>query len=296
MPFNLYSVRITDPFMFAAVFSNADLCKELLEFTLEVAIDHVEIIAGECAVSPEYNVRGVHMDVYLADEEGTVYNVELQCCNDRNVPQRARYHINANVFDCIQPGMGYGGIRDSYVIFFCMFDPVGRGLPVYTVTPRCQENGVEIPDGTTRMYLNAEAWADCTNETLRSFLRYIADGTIGDEDNDGGFTRKVDEAVRRTRQQPEWRHDRMRTELHMAAIRAEARAEGKAEGRAEGKAEGKAEGRAEVKEEQRSLNRQLAERLMADGRANDLYSAMLDPAEFDRLVEEYGIVPQTSAS
>ena len=62
---------------------------------------------------------------------------------------------------------------------------------------------------------------------------YIRDGKVG-----GELTRRMDEAVRRARENEEWRSEYMKELLHDDDVREEGRAEGRAEGRETGRAEG----------------------------------------------------------
>ena len=62
----------------------------------------------------------------------------------------------------------------------------------------------------------------------------------------------------------------------------DARAEGRTEGRAEGRMEGRAEGQTEIG--------RLALRMQKDGREQEFFAAVADPARRDKLMEEYGIL------
>ena len=95
--------------------------------------------------------------------------------------------------------MPYQDIVDSIVIFICTFDPFRRGLPRYTVTPHCREDGVEMDDGAMRVFVNSTAWDDCDDPRLRAFLRYVAEGIIEDDDK---FLQSVEGSVRRQRDLP----------------------------------------------------------------------------------------------
>ena len=206
----------------------------------------------------------------IADELGTKYNVEMQNVNKYDLARRSRYYLTANDIDCIRKGTLYSKMNDTYVIFICKFDPLKCGLPVYTVTPHCKETGNEMPDGATRLFLSTVAWHRCENPRLRSFLRYVDEGMIDEENDDSGFLLKVDETVHSIRRQKEWRikYMRMMNELNQQF------------------AEGKAEGKAEMNEE----NRLLSERLAADGRESEANAIFGNSERRSRELERYGIV------
>ncbi len=74
----LQDLTIKDAFMFAAVMSDTEQCRHLLELVLEMPILEVDVITEKSiSYHPEYH--GVRLDV-LAEEAGTKrrFNVEMQ--------------------------------------------------------------------------------------------------------------------------------------------------------------------------------------------------------------------------
>ena len=72
-------LEFKDAFMFAAVMSDAESCRGVLERILGIPIRKVMVHAEHVLfVNPE--TRGVRLDVYADDEHGTVYN---GCFEDR---------------------------------------------------------------------------------------------------------------------------------------------------------------------------------------------------------------------
>ena len=66
---------------------------------------------------------------------------------------------------------------------------------------------------------------------------YIRTGKVG-----GELTQRMDQAVRRARENEEWRSEYMKELLHDDDVREEGRAEGRIAGRIEGRTEGRIEG------------------------------------------------------
>ena len=139
-------------------------------------------------------------------------------------------------------------------------------------------------DGATRLFVNAPAYDQCEDERLLVLLRYLSGGTIGND-----FTKRVDDAVRRERDRPEWRRNRMKLSRMLDERYAEGRTEGRAEGLAEGRAEGLAEGRAEMRSELGGAYSRLATELREAGREGEMYAALTDTEVLDRLLAEFGI-------
>ena len=73
----LKELTIKDNFMFGAVMSDPENCRELLEMVLGISISRIEVSKEKSiAYHPEY--KGVRLDVYAKDNENTCYNVEMQ--------------------------------------------------------------------------------------------------------------------------------------------------------------------------------------------------------------------------
>ena len=100
----LQDLTIKDAFMFAAVMSDAEQCRHLLELVLEMQILEVNVVAEKTiSYHPEYH--GVRLDV-MAEEAGTKrrFNVEMQG-EDRECPGKAEQILScADGHGCITYG------------------------------------------------------------------------------------------------------------------------------------------------------------------------------------------------
>ncbi len=71
----------------------------------------------------------------------------------------------------------------SYVIFFCTFDPFGRGLRRYTYRMMCEEDCCKEPwNGSKHVFLNAVGTAGEVNPELEGVLSCLA-GDNEDKDS-----------------------------------------------------------------------------------------------------------------
>ena len=60
-----------------------------------------------------------------------------------------------------------------------MFDPIGKGLPIYTFENICRENkDIVFNDGTLKVIVNVKAYKKVSNPELRGLLKYIYDGSV----------------------------------------------------------------------------------------------------------------------
>jgi predicted transposase/invertase (TIGR01784 family) len=143
--------------------------------------------------------------IFARSNDGTVITIEMQVVDQRNIPKRLRYYSSMSDSDMLDKGVLYSKLKDNYVIIICPFDFYKQGLHKYTFTNRCHEvEGLEMADGTTKIVLNANSTADDVNGPLREFLDYVAGKPANDE-----YTKKVDAAVYKARQNKEWRREYM---------------------------------------------------------------------------------------
>ena len=133
-------LTIVDDFMFGAVMSNPKLCKPLLELILGVKILKIEYPELQKVINERYGSKGIRLDVYVEDEAGTVYNVEIQTTDKGHLPRRTRYYQGMIDLNILNRGEDYASLRRSFVIFICTYDPFGKGRWVYTFENRCRED------------------------------------------------------------------------------------------------------------------------------------------------------------
>lgn len=147
-------LTIRDAFMFAAVMSDSEICRRVLELALGIPISEVHIQTEKTmAYHSEY--QGIRLDVYAADADRTRFNVEMQVTLQRFLPKRSRYYHDQIDMDALLAGDSYENLPDTYVIFICDFDPFGDGLYRYSTGMVCEEPGKSVSDGVKTIYLNA---------------------------------------------------------------------------------------------------------------------------------------------
>ena len=129
-------LTIVDDFMFGAVMSNPKYCKPLLELVLGVKIRKIVYPELQKAINERYGSKSIRLDVYVEDEAGTVYDVEIQTTEKKNLPKRTRYYQGMIDLHILEKGEDYTALRRSFVIFICTYDPFGKGRYVYTFENR----------------------------------------------------------------------------------------------------------------------------------------------------------------
>lgn len=230
-------LTIRDAFMFAAVMSDPEICRRVLELALGIPISEVHIQTEKTmAYHSEYH--GVRLDVYAADADRTRFNVEMQVTLQRFLPKRSRYYHDQIDMDALLAGDSYENLPDTYVIFICDFDPFGKDKYRYTFRTTCQESeNVDLEDGRTTVFLNTRG----KNESevpgeLVTFLQYMKEDLEGSEKEfHDPYVEQLQKFIRNVKGSREMEERFMIFEEMLK----EERAAGFAKGRAEGVAEGR---------------------------------------------------------
>ena len=216
---------ISNDKMFAAVLaSNPDLAQQMIETILDIRIDHVVCVNAQQILNYNANVKSVRFDVYIKDQAGVIYDVEMQASpkNRRWLPKRSRYYGSVIDAETVKSGTSYKDIKNTYIIFICTYDPFDEGLARYTGKTMCVEDrGVTMEDGITHIYLNARAVRKNVSEELAVLLDYIA----GKEEKSSELTDALQREVNRYNKDEDWRHWSMTFEEELNEAREEARQE-----------------------------------------------------------------------
>ena len=151
-------------------------CKELLQRILpDLRIDRIEYPETQKGIRPDSDAKSVRLDVYVQDGKDTVYDIEMQVTDTKELPKRSRYYQSMLDLQMLDRGQSYKKLNPSYVIFICSFDIFGKGRHVYTFENICKEdNSIPMGDGTVKLFLNAVGVQDDISGELRAFLDYVA--------------------------------------------------------------------------------------------------------------------------
>ena len=150
------------------------------------------------------------MDIYVEDGRETVYNIEMQTTENRNIPRRTRYYQGMIDLNILEKGDNYKNLKRSFVIFVCTFDLFGEGRHIYTFENRCIQNpDLGLGDDTTKIILNTKGTMDDVAPEMKKLLDFI-DGKEPEDD----FTRELDKAVQSVRKNEKWRLDYMTLQMN----------------------------------------------------------------------------------
>ena len=234
-----------DNFLFGEVMMDEETSKNVLEIILGIEIAKVVILEKEKQLDLMPDGRGIRMDIYVRDENQTVYNIEMQMENKYDTPKRSRYYQGLLESKNLPSGSrNYNQLADSYVIFICQFDPFGQGMCCYTFEERCLENpALPLGDGTKKIFLNTRGKNRSElSEDLRDFLDYVKAKDPAAVNIHSHKVKAIDHRVSQLKTDAEVRSKYMTLANWIDEKCEEARQAAIEEGRAEGLARGKAEG------------------------------------------------------
>ena len=170
----LKELNLEDDFLFAKVMSDKDICKEFLEKLLEIKIEKIEMPENQKTIDLLLESKGIRLDIYVKDENNTVYNVEMQRGKHKNIPKRLRYYQGNIDLDLINKGEDYRKLSKSYIIFICTFDLFNKGRHKYTFETVCKEdNSIKLEDDTNKIILNTKGIIKDLNNEIIEFLKYV---------------------------------------------------------------------------------------------------------------------------
>ena len=222
---NRRDIPLENDAMFAEVMRRKDACIGLLETIFEGRRIRDIVYEDDFYIEPQKNIifdpgnKSIRLDVYFEDGD-TVYDIEIQKADKGNLPKRTRMYSSMMDANMLDKGLEYEQLKDSYVIFICMFDPFEKGLARYTFRSICEEDGgLPLGDGRCIMFLNTKGSIGELGKDMDAFFGYINGGieSIGTGKDSGNvFVEKLDEYVLDIINGDEdWRQGYMKYELNL---------------------------------------------------------------------------------
>ena len=122
--------RLLDDDFMSKVFED----KKCARFLLQIILDRKDLDVREVHV--QYDIknlqgRSIRLDIMAMDENGRVYNIEIQRSNRGTNIKRARYNSSLLDANITEPGDNYEKLAETYVIFITEND-VLKACLLYT--------------------------------------------------------------------------------------------------------------------------------------------------------------------
>ena len=230
------ALTIQDDFMFKKVMQCKRICMRLISEIMQVEVRDITYLETEKTVEAYIEGRGIRLDVLVADDKGTHYNIEMQVRNTIGtstgkalLPKRTRYYQGSIDTDMLQKGQNFDELPPLVLIFICAFDLFDQNRYLYEFKSRCTEDYELVLDNeVTVMFLNALGHRGNVSQLVKNFLQYVNDHVPKDD-----FTNEVENEVVRLNHDKEVRREFMVLSTRLK----DERMLGIEEGRVEGKAE-----------------------------------------------------------
>ena len=294
----LQIVRLISGFVFKSVFGDRpDLCRRLLEITLNIQVSEVTVRQVEKELDLVVDKAGGRLDLYAVDSDGNHYDVEVQAYLGGDEPLRARRYQALMDAARLKRGAKASDLRKSVVVFICDFDPFEDNLKRYDFEMVCAQTGRPMGDGRFATFLNIKGTHGAVTPELDALLQLFAGKVV---DNDP-FVEQIIEEMQKCVKEPEWMEHYMNFEEEKEIVRRAAQREGHRigfnaghkKGYDEGMTAGYDEGRtAGYDEGTRGVNEEnalLVKALREAGRIDELADALLDEDRKRSLLKELGI-------
>ena len=243
----LKELNLEDDFLFAKVMTDKKICKELLEKLLNIKIEKITMPEEQKTINLLLESKGIRLDIYVKDENNTIYNVEMQRGSHKNLPKRLRYYQGNIDLDSISKGEKYESLVMSYIIFICTFDLFKKGRHKYTFESIClEDNSIKLNDESQKIILNTKGVMNDLDEELLEFLKYVESSNEDTAKNSkGDLVKHIHEKVEKVKND-----ESMEVELMTLLERDREKIE-------EGREEGREEERIEIAKEMLKDNEPL---------------------------------------
>lgn len=204
---------LTDDYIFNKVMLDYDICLEVLRRILpDLHIKKIDLPNNQQEIALASDAKAVRFDIYTTDEQGNHYDIEMQVADHHNIAKRIRYYQTASSMEAYDKGQPYEKADDSYVIFFCNFDPFQLGEQRYILHKHI--DGVPeyvVKDGQTDILFNVPSLKHDVNPKMQAFLDMIAQRKVEESDPLVVKLRKRMAVVKRNRK---WRSEYMRRSVY----------------------------------------------------------------------------------
>ena len=185
-------LTLMNDFIFGIIMRQEKYCKPLLEFILGVKIKNLVYANDQETISSDVlTAKSIRLDVYVEDNAGTIYDIEVQTTNKYNLGKRTRFYQSMIDVRTLEKGHNYKKFRKSFIIFICNYDPFNKNRLIYTFRNRCdQDHSVILKDEATKIIINTTGTLGDVSPELGAVIQYLDSGVASTE-----YTKSLDKEV-----------------------------------------------------------------------------------------------------
>ena len=221
----LEELTIQDDYLFKRIMSEKDICIKFVQIILGIDIKDIVYIKAEEVVKELYDSKGIRLDVYLKDEDGVVYNIEMQVTSlgEEEFAKRFRYYEAMIDSYLLRVGQKYKDLNKLFIVFICPFGIFKNERTIYSFKNFCVEDkSIELKDDVTKIFITTKSPnKENLSEDFLALLKYI-DGNI----TDNPFVNEIESKIHEIKQDEKERGAYMQYDLHLMQIEEEAEKRG----------------------------------------------------------------------
>ena len=133
---------------------------ECAEFILKIILPQIKGLKIT-QIKTEYEIdnlvrRSVCLDAFVVDEEGTLYDIEIQRADKGASPKRARYNGSMMDVDFLKKGDDFEKLPVRYVIFISENGYKCNGKPLRQFSNHADDDGEPLDDKSYIVYVNGK--------------------------------------------------------------------------------------------------------------------------------------------
>lgn len=221
-------LTFSDDFMFSKIMRDPEIARGVVENLLGVKVSRIEFLTSQHTIDAAYSGKGVRLDAYLEDES-RIFDIEIQTVVKADEGLRMRYYQGIIDTEKTPRGRMYRTLKETYIMFICLSDPLGRGKAVYHFVTKDLDDNHILNDRTHKIFYNASAFEKAGDPKVRAFLKFLNRRAASDP-----LTQKIQAEVALSKKAEKWRTDYMLWEDQIEEWKLEGREEGIAQGEKQG--------------------------------------------------------------
>ena len=167
--------NLMDDNFFSVVMKNKAACEYMLTVLLGKPIKVLDN-------RTQYVIRNLpahsaELDALIEDDEGHIYDVEIQVENNDDHPKRVRFYQAAIDWSMLEKGRKYQDLPDLYLLFISKFDMWKQGKTKYEIKRTINDTSDVADNGVHEIYYNTVSDED---SQLTEMLHYFNNSDADD--------------------------------------------------------------------------------------------------------------------
>ena len=159
--------------LFQLVMQEPDILQGFICFSTGKSVRLVPPIEYEKTITLDTDKKGVRFDIHAIDEEGTIYDIEMEN-NGKHLKSRLRYYQSMMNINMLTKGNIYNEMKATKIIVVCSFDPYNEARYVSQVDKVYRHNPeLLFNDGEEIILLNSKGTIGDIPEELKEFFMLI---------------------------------------------------------------------------------------------------------------------------